>query len=278
MGNPAHITAQHLFLEECMKKAITSLAAILCLIVSAQSADYFPLAKGNNWNYAITTYIDTFTFIAKVKLSVVKDTLVGADPFFIMKIGYAFDSTQDSSTGLFQSNGNDIRSYDSLDPYIQFDKIFEHQPVAGHTWKNASGEIRTIVYYGRATVAAGTFDSCYAIVDSIGDTTEVYAPDVGMIKVIDDPTILFELSSYKVIPPNRVLQPQRPNPLPAFSAGIHPGRYSILNAEGRCIETIIINKNGRMDRALSPGTYFLVEKGPLVRGNKRAMKLCVTGR
>jgi hypothetical protein len=261
-----------------MKKAIPAIIMVLGLFISTQSADYFPLAKGNNWNYAITTYIDTFTFIAEVKLSIEKDTLIGADPFFVMKIGYAFDSTQEFSTGLFQSNGNDILSYDSLDPSMQFDKVFEHQPVAGHTWKIAGGEIRTIVYFGRATVTAGTFDSCYAIVDSMGNTTEVYAPDVGMIKVIDDVTILFELSSYEVIPPNRVLQPQRPNSLPASCAGIHPGRYSILNAEGRCIETIFINKNGRIDRALSPGTYFLVEKGPQVRGTRRAVKLCVTGR
>jgi hypothetical protein len=245
---------------------------------SAQAADYFPLATGDIWNYTFSATMLDSTFTGPLTMVVAGNTMVGPDSVYKMKIWSDIGPIMDTSTGYYMARGNDILVLDSLGPPVPFNKIFEHYPQAGERWINDNGETLTVVYYGAITVPAGTFDSCYATVDNNGGAVYVFAPNVGLVKMAFPDSSRLELTSYSVRLQNPVV-----NPVPNIShasekPGLHQGRYSLLNAQGRCIDIVTVNKNGALNRSLGRGTYFLVEKDPGVSGVKRAVKLCVSGK
>jgi hypothetical protein len=264
-----------------MKRTITSFAAVFMLAAAAagaQAADYFPLAKGNSWNYNFTILVPGSTNTVPLTMAVVDDTMIGPDSVFGIKMWSDVDTARDTSGGYFLVRGNSILVLDSLKPPMPYNKVFEHYPKAGDGWRNDNGDTMTMVYFGSITVPAGTFDSCYATVDKNGDTVNVFAPNVGMVRIVHVNNSRFELTAYSVHLPNPVVRPV-PNLSHAFEKpGLHPGRYSLLNAQGRFIDIITIAKSGVMNRNLARGTYFLIEKEPCLSGVKQAVKLCVTGK
>jgi hypothetical protein len=262
-----------------MKKTITSFAAVFVLAASAgsQAADYFPLATGNSWNYSFTFLMLDSTNTVPLTMAVVDDTMIGPDSVFGIKMWSDVDTTRDTSGGYFLVRGNSILVLDSLKPPMPYNKVFEHFPVAGERWKNDNGDTMTVVYCGSITVAAGTFDSCYATVDKNGDTVNVFAPNVGMVRIVHVNNSRFELTAYSVHLPNPVVRPVPNISHASKKPGLHPGRYSLLNAQGRFIDIITIGKNGAINRSLARGTYFLIEKEPCLSGVKQAVKVCVTG-
>jgi hypothetical protein len=264
-----------------MKRTITSFVAFFMLAAAAegaQAADYFPLAKGNSWNYNFTILIFDSTITVPLTMAVVDDTMIGPDSVFGIKMWSQVDTTQDTSTGYYKVTGNDVLTLDSLKPPMPYNKVFEHHPKVGDGWRNDNGDTMTVIYSGTITVPAGTFDSCYATVDKYGDTVDVFAPNVGLVKIVHDSNSRFELTAYSVHLPNSVIRPA-PNISRAFEKpGLHPGRYSLLNALGKCIDIVTVGKNGSINRNIARGTYFLVEKEPGVSGVKMTVKLCVTGK
>jgi hypothetical protein len=263
-----------------MKKTIASIAAVFMLAAAegAQVADYFPLATGNSWNYSFTILLIDSTITVPLTMAVVDDTMIGPDSVFEIKMWSDVDTTLDTSGGYFLVRGNDILTLDSLKPPMPYYKIFEHLPVAGKGWKNDNGDTVTVVYYGTITVPAGTFDSCYAIVNHNGDTFQVFAPNVGLVRETNSGNAWLKLTSYSVHLQNPIVRPVPGISHASEKPGLHPGRYSLLNALGKCIDIVTIGKNSAMNRRLTRGTYFLVEKEPGVSGVKMMAKLCVSGK
>jgi hypothetical protein len=261
-----------------MKMTIRSLAAILGLVAAAHSADYFPLAKGNSWNYAFSEIFPDSVHTSGVKMMVACDTVIGSAFIFGIKMWSETDTAPDRYAGYYMVRGNGIFILDSLGQPMTNNQIIEHHPTAGDGWRNDNGDTMTVVYFGSITVPAGTFDSCYATVDQNGDTVNVFAPNVGMVRIVHVNNSRFELTAYSVHLPNSIVRPVPNISHASKKPGLHPGRYSLLNAQGRFIDIITIAKNGAINRILARGTYFLIEKEPGVPGVKQAKKLCVTGK
>jgi hypothetical protein len=262
-----------------VKQILRTFIATLCLIsvapvTTASAADYYPLAAGNKWTYSLEMEGSTGT----LKDAIEKKIVNGTDTVFRMSSKIAIIGYNDSSSGYVMSNGNDVFYFESLNDAKPYDKTFEHQPIEGHTWTLSTGEAIKIVYYGSFTVPAGTFNSCYAIlVDS--DTSEIYAPDVGLIAMLSEGTVT-ALTSYTVVPSSPVIfTPERASGNRFISkTGIHAGLYQLINLQGRRSDIAAVDGYYRPDRTLSPGSYFLLDKEMKSSGMKSAIRMCVIGR
>jgi hypothetical protein len=264
--------------NERMKTLIRSLVVVFVLVTSLHAADYFPLAKGNSWNYTFSEIIFDSSYTVGVRMAVACDTVIGADSVFGIKMWADSETVPDEYAGYYMVRGNYVFTLDSLNQPRTDSKMFEHFPKAGDGWKNDNGDTFTVIYFGTITVPAGTFDSCFATVDKNNDTVFVFAPNVGLVRIFHVGNSLFELTAYSVHIPNSVVRPAPNAPLAPEKVGIHQGRYSLLNALGKWIDIVTIGKNGAMNRRLAKGTYFLVEKDPGTTPVKRAVKLTITGK
>lgn len=257
-----------------MKSAVRVCSALFCLISVVSAADYFPLTVGNKWSYSVTMEGLKGTLNQAIEQKIITMT----DTIFRVSDKIKVPGFNDSASGYMMSEANDVVSFEYLSDQKPYDKVFEHTPTAGHAWTLSTGEIRAIIYYGTLTVAAGTFNSCYAVVED-GDTIEIYAPDVGMI-ASDWLGTSVELSSYTVSPASPVIVPfNLANSTKATPMNsVQPGCYLLFNIQGRIMDVVAINRYGKPDRTLSPGNYFLLDRDVRSSGVKGAIKVCVTGR
>ena len=257
-----------------MKPVVRACSTFFCLMTVASAADYFPLAVGNKWSYSVT--MDGLN--GTLKQAIEQKIIIVTDTVFRVSDKIAVPGFNDSASGYMMSVANDAFSFENLSDVKPYDKIFEHAPSAGHTWTQSTGEIQTITYYGTYTVPAGTFNSCYAVVEG-GDTIEIFAPDVGLIASDWNGTSV-ALSSYTVSPPSPVIVPfYRANGNKSTLVNsVHPGFYALIDAQGRAVDIVASNRYGKPDHTLPPGNYFLLDKDARASGTKGAIKMCVTGR
>jgi hypothetical protein len=244
---------------------------LLSLLFTVSAADYFPVAVGNEWYYTFPLE----GLAGYQRMVIEQKNVVDTDTIFHVNVQINVDIFKDSLTGYFVSVENDVYSFDSMDETKPYDKTFEHQPVEGREWTLETGENRKIVNYGSITVAAGTFSSCYAIVED-GDTTEVYAPDVGLVASLLQGEIAMQLVSYTIasLDVARFIQERETDGNHFFRTGFRTGDYSAVNLQGRRVTGVNITGKGWTDQKLSSGIYIISPES----GRDRVVRRCVAGR
>lgn len=269
-----------------MKSPHHCLIVVLFTVFVSVAADYFPIAVGNSWEYLISLddmeaseprALDKKQVTGTELLEIVDRTIYDNDTVFHVKVTFKMEDVTESYTGCFMSSGNDILYFDTLGEEKPYEKGFEHQPVAGHEW-DMSGVNRKIVYYGPITVAAGTFSSCYAIQEN-GDTSEVYAPDIGMVAALSNGKLIMQLTAYTVAPSSQVRFLNKPemNRQPASYADRNAGYLSVVNVLGRRVDWGTAQNGNNVRHATSPGIYFQRDANPTY-GERSVQKRCVIGR
>lgn len=257
-----------------MNPSLQTCSVLFFLVSVASAADYFPLAIGNKWSYSVTMDGAKGTLSEAIEQKILNK----ADTVFRMSSKIAVPGFHDSASGYIMSDANNIVTFENLSDVKPYDKSFEHAPIAGHTWTLNTGEIQTIIYYGSFTVPAGTFNSCYAVVEG-GDTIEIYAPDIGLIASDWDGTTTV-LSSYTVSSQSPVIAPfiRGNGNTSTLTRDARHGSKILVNAQGRFVDVFAGERYGKLNNSLSPGNYFMLDKD--ARGNDPhgAVKMCVTGR
>jgi len=236
---------------------------VLFPLCTAFSADYFPLEVGNTWTYSTVSPQVNVSYV----MTASKKLLNGVDSVYCMSNKVDFGGIVDSLDGYMLSDGNDIFVFDEIGDAKPYDKIFEHQPVAGHEWMLTTGETRKIVSCGTITVPAGTFQSCYAVVED-GDTTEIYAPDVGMIVMADRDELAVHLASYTLPNSNPVRFP--PRRISVNQSSGYPASARCVDLQGRLMGAAA-GMNGLRNSGFSSGMHIFYANGTLPSdGNRQA--------
>ena len=255
-----------------MKPLLYLICTLICNVTSSYGVDYFPLAVGNKWKYRGRTdrSDEIVTITIKEKTVVDSGTLFSGSISTIVPVPDSVKATlPDSIKDLlrdsipigsfieiaifrdYYSSGNDIFAIDTTvtGPGISSQwKLFEHIPDVNSTWGNSDesgGSI--IINYGAVTVPAGTFQSCYAVVQTDYKDTTWYAPDVGMVASAD-----YELISYTV--KSTGTSSKQITVIPV-SGNYHSNRYSLIDPLGRCVKSSAAKSQGVL-RNVSQGMYF----------------------
>jgi hypothetical protein len=235
-------------------------------LVAAYSADYFPLAKGNSWNYQMNRDSGGYSGSAlTMRLEIFSDTCIENDSILPSGFITSFLFGNDTIHGYFLKKGNDVFTNDSMLPVSEYYKFMEHQPVAGHTWNDSAGHTYKLVYWGSATVLAGTFDSCFAVVIEKDSLAQIFAPDVGLIKTLSHGNIQYQLTAFHVgsagvFSPKQLSTVNQHNVYQKFWL---PGDYSLVDVSGRFIGNVVLDKTGKIvqkDQHIPSGEFFLVPK------------------
>lgn len=166
------------------------IAISFCYVSLTSAADYFPLSVGFEWRY---NWNNETTLVKKVESSqqvdngtmfnvsfnviysdsireILLDSLGESDSSFLLADAFRY------------SSGNDVFYMDSMSQIEPIRKCFEHNPQVNNTWDNETGRGPSIIIYsGEVSVPAGTFQSCFALVELGSHDTTWYAPDVGEI-------------------------------------------------------------------------------------------------
>ena len=234
-----------------MKPLFYLIIALLPQFTSVSATDYFPLALGNEWNFRmkINAYETDFT------IKVLQESVVASGTMFICTTTYkvATINTEYKESLNYYSSGNDIFSLDSTRQIESRKKLSEHNPQVNSTWDNNNGKGPSIiVFYGPITVSAGTFQSCYAVVETSSNDTTWYAPDVGIAAGTFEGT-KYELTSYSVTILGTIPKPDRMKRGNCVNRNIH----SIFDPLGRCVERAVDDKSPDV----SPGMYIIFRQG-----------------
>jgi hypothetical protein len=237
---------------------------IMTISFMSYAADYFPLAVGNQWKYQINTgEFDPADSSVQMTVTITSDTVIGTDSIY--NVVYLFSSMPDlldSAKGYFLNRGNDVFSFDDLSAISATIKYFEHKPAVGHTWNDGDGNVMTINSIGDVSCPAGHFSSCYMLSSSLD--TEIYAPDIGLIKINYDGEIK-TLLSCKIVNKTSVLA-YRPSCGSAITIErpVDSGkRYSLFDLRGRCVKQDQLITGERIEfyrKMFSSGAYLIVPR------------------
>jgi hypothetical protein len=170
------------------------LSLIALMMIPASASDYFPFCIGNTW---VLDALDSTGSVTGRDSSVIDTSFnLSNREIFLMDEFYTYDYGNDSTYTLFFSNDNDI--YLLTENPLDSTKVFQHTYVNGQKYTSDifSSDTMTVDDIGRVTVPAGTFDSCF-FVNSNGSGC-VFAPDVGIIKSVDNGRDIYVLRSYHV--------------------------------------------------------------------------------
>jgi|GEM_PF-1757040 hypothetical protein len=235
---------------------------LLFIPLAARSADYFPLDVGNYWDYRITR---DSAVTPSMRLEFFCDTCIGSDT--ILSSGYInpLPAGSDTIRGYLLKRGNDVFTCDSMLPISGYYKLAEHHPAAGDTWSDRMGRSCRLVYWGNVTVPAGTFDSCFAVVEEKDSLTQIYAPDVGIIKTVSHGKTLYHLTAYYVGRAG-VSEQRHIRPATQCRGGTKSppaDEYSLVNVSGRVAGTVIVSRGQGISGNgfnIPSGFFFLLPK------------------
>jgi hypothetical protein len=250
------------------RKGIAVIKKNLFIIIMASfmaySADYLPLAVGNQWKYQINT--DAFNAAdsnIQMTVTITEDTVIAADSIYrAVYIYSAVPEMVDSAACYFLSRGNDVFAFDSLSAITTENEIFEHKPVSGNTWNNGDGNPMNISFIGDVTGPAGKFSSCFML--SSSSDTLLYAPDVGQIKMVVENEVT-TLLSCKVVNKTPVIA-SRPSGVPSIAdkkGAVSRFEYALFDLRGRCIRQGAMNTGegiGAQREMLASGAYFMAPR------------------
>ena len=228
--------------------------------------DYMPLEANNFWVYDLLSNPGSqFALAVTDKLNV--DDILYSPVVLILPDSNNVLSDSIPAFYLFENpqNPNDILALvDTTEPQKMFQHSYEEQTTI------INGTTTYITDIGSVTVAAGTFESCFYITDSI-TVGMVFAPDVGLIRVDSAARVpSMELSSYSVNTSTRVSDLDAvthinvyPNPTRGFlrieSENVHLLRpeVEVLDAMGRSVMKTQWSGNAINLDPIRPGVYYL---------------------
>jgi hypothetical protein len=166
-----------------MKKELI-LFLMLFWVVIAQTAfagDYFPLKVGNHWYY--NQLDSTGKLIGTDTAEMIRERMIGDIPTIDYTevdhndLGSSWANLTMRDSGQFVYASQDKWNFNS--PWIyglhSFYQITEYE---------ANFDTYKVQYVGKVTVPAGTFDSCYQVIDTDVNYggIDTFAPNVGRIK------------------------------------------------------------------------------------------------
>lgn len=171
---------------------IFSLTLLLSIAsLTGISQDYFPLSKGNVWNFKLTLDNQDYDY----KFDMVDSTQVNGTNYF--KSVITIPGLLEDSTYCFdaKSDNNIILTTDAIGA-IDSDILFLHDPTNDTIIINGT-DTADIKYFGAVTVPAGTFQDVYTSVDrSDSLTTLFFAPNIGYIRQDSEGETILVLETY----------------------------------------------------------------------------------
>lgn len=240
----------------------------LFLFSSLYSSDYFPISIGNIWVMDILD--STGMVIGTDSASIGKDTTLSNINMFQYNEYWQKPAETDSAFFYIYSQGNDI--------YIDFDrtqvtpmraKFCQHQYTEGDHWTSFYDDCYAD-YYGRVTVPAGSFDSCFFVHIGPSDSAGwIFAPDVGVIKSISNNRGNYVLRNYFVSAPISIANRMKNNltQLTPINAIVHsyPGKISISfdNPNHKNVRLSIYTMKGEKIPGINRIDYNYCEWNPL---------------
>lgn len=241
-----------------MKKIIFTLLAFLSFtFLFAQ--DYFPLAVGNKWEYASVDSNETFSLQITSAKNIDNLTI-----YNLSQISQRDISELEIYT--HPKNNNDIlvKSYQN-----EWEKIFQHTYKKGDEWL-FEGEVLIADFVGTVSVPAGTFHSCYFVRYTSLPTGYIFAPNIGLIKLIGTDGNV-ELKSYTVnLPITANFKTEFEGNLKGYPNPCHDqftieNSYKILKIEIYNLSNELVLSTGSLNliknnintSSLSSGIYFV---------------------
>ena len=110
----------------------------------------------------------------------------------------------------------------------------------------------------KSNILSGTFQSCYAVVETGSNDTTWYAPDIGMVAGTYQKS-KYELTSYSVIVSGTIPKQVPPKQLPGRNR-IDRNVHFIIDPLGRCVERAV-RDSYRIPLNTSPGVYIIYRQG-----------------
>lgn len=258
-----------------MKKNYT-LAVLLSLSIFGMAQDYFPMAKGNQWNFTLTLEGDVYDYNWTIEDSIHSN---GTDYFYsIIEIpGLLRDSTY-----CYNQPGNEnlILMADTIGK-LETDILFLHTVTKDTMVVNGTDTI-DIEYFGEVTVPAGTFQNVYTSVDRSDTLSRIFfAPDVGYIRQDSEGETILVLESYSfggVVTSTKEISGSSiklfPNPTSnslSITSGKPISNYQIWDLTGKLVSSGIY-ENSIDVSALTQGTYMITLKSSNETSTKRFVK------
>lgn len=245
-------------------KKIYTLAVLLSLSIFGVAQDYFPMAKGNQWQFKLTLGGDTYDYDWTIEDSIHSG---GVDYFYstIVIPGLLSDSTY-----CYNQPGNEnlILLADTIGKQ-ETDILFLHTVTKDTMVVNGVDTI-DIEYYGEVTVPAGTFQNVYTSVDRSDSLSKLFfAPDVGYIRQDSEGETILVLDAYNfsgVVTSSKEISKSEiqlfPNPTSnsiSITSGEPISNYQIWDLAGKLVLSGVYEKSINVN-ALTQGTYLITLK------------------
>jgi hypothetical protein len=160
----------------------------LAALTKTSAADYFPCAAGNTWNFDVNLNLfNSMQDVGDAVWTIQKDTVIDGSTYFkcSCEMQYALgQETIDTSIDIYMlDDGTDIFMTTDPEDEASLTKIGQHSFSGTEQWE-FMGNTYEASECGEYTVAAGTFESCCCVVAGETDTSGVYAPDVGPLRLM----------------------------------------------------------------------------------------------
>ncbi len=153
--------------------------------MSENEPDYFPLVVGNSWTYDL--YDAEGAATGEMTMEII-DSFVYEGVIY-----YDLNSFLPDSAGQIQDVIGPVlfHSDTELNQVAFYFSETQNSPIGYHSFPDPgtymiNGEEVLIESIGQVTVPAGTFENCMSFTDPVSETSLIYAPDIGLIKVIGE--------------------------------------------------------------------------------------------